>query len=220
MQPLLNIERIPAPFASMYEKACRLVIERYYVPLADEIVLEFKEGRLLDLGTGPGYLPIEIAKRAPLVTLVGLDLSLTLIRMARKNARKVGAAGRLRFEVGNAAKLRFVDHSFNRVVSTGMLHMVKDPVTVLKEARRVLKQGGEAWIYDPARVSSQIDKTLWKASFSFVEKWTHPLLSLYSRLNPPRVYTRAQIVSMIESASFKEYEIQGNEGEWRIKARK
>jgi ubiquinone/menaquinone biosynthesis C-methylase UbiE len=220
MRPRLNIARIPAPFASMYEKACRLVIERYYVPLADEIVLEFTEGHLLDLGTGPGYLPIEIAKRAPLVNLVGLDLSLPLIRMARENARRAGTAGRLRFEVGNAARLRFADNSFDRVVSTGMLHMLTNPVTVLKEARRVLKQGADALIYDPARVSSQIDKKLWKESFSFVEKWTYPLLSLYSRLNPPRVYTRAQIASMIESASFGEYEIRGNEAEWRIRARK
>jgi ubiquinone/menaquinone biosynthesis C-methylase UbiE len=220
MKQKLNIERIPAPFASIYEKACRLVVERYYEPMADEIVREFKEGHMLDLGTGPGYLPLEIAKRTPLVTVVGVDLSRPLIRMARENALKVGLAHRLRFEVGNATKLRFADDSFDRIVSTGMLHMLKDPVKMLKECHRVLKRGSEAWIYDPARVSSQIDKQRWKESFNSLERWTYPFLALYSRLNPPHVYTKAQIASMIESASFREYEIQGNTGEWRIQVKK
>jgi ubiquinone/menaquinone biosynthesis C-methylase UbiE len=106
MGPRLTVERIPALFSSIYEKACRQVIERYYRRVADEIVSELGEGRILDLGTGPGYLPIEIAGKAPLVTVTGVDLSSPFIRMAKKRALKAGLAHRLRFEVGNAAKRR------------------------------------------------------------------------------------------------------------------
>jgi len=216
----LNMERIPAPFASIYEKACRLVVERYYRRVAKDIVSEFKEGRLLDLGTGPGYLPIEIAQRAPHVTVVGVDLSRPFIRMAREKALKAGLAHRVRFEVGNAAKLRFDDDSFDRVISTGMLHMINDPVRMLRECHRVLKPGREAWIYDPARVSSQIDKKRWKESFTFLERWIYPLLALYARLNPPHVYTKERIASMIESASFKEYDMEEEAGELIIRIKK
>jgi ubiquinone/menaquinone biosynthesis C-methylase UbiE len=214
------VERIPAPFASIYEKACRLVVERYYRRVAEEIVSGFKEGRLLDLGTGPGYLPIEIAKRAPLVRVVGVDLSRPFIRMAREKARKAGLAQRVCFEVGNAGKLRFDQGSFDRIISTGMLHMLKDPVKMLEECRRVLKPGGKAWIYDPARVSSQIDKKRWKQSFTFLERCTYPLLALYARLAPPRFYSKERIASMIESASFKEYDIEEEAGELRIRIKK
>lgn len=220
MGPRLTIERIPALFASIYEKACRLVIIQYYRRVAEEIVSEFKEGRMLDLGTGPGYLPIEIAKRAPLVTVVGIDLSRPFIGMARKKASRAGLAHRVQFEAGNAKKLRFEDESFDRVISTGMLHMLRDPVKMLIECRRVLKPGGEVWIYDPARVSSQIDKKRWKNSFTSLERWTYPLLALYSRINPPHVYRREQLASMIESASFKEYEMEKDAGEWRIRLKK
>jgi ubiquinone/menaquinone biosynthesis C-methylase UbiE len=220
MAPVLTIERIPALFVSIYDKACRLVIGKYYRRVAEEIVSEFKEGRMLDLGTGPGYLPIEIAKRTPFVTVVGIDLSRPFIRMAREKASLAGLEHRVQFEVGNATKLRFEDESFDRVVSTGMLHMLKDPVKMFLECHRILKPGGEAWIYDPARVSSQINKKRWKDSFTFLERWTYPLLALYSRINPPHVYTREQLASMIESSSFKEYEMEEDAGEWRIRLKK
>ena len=62
MKSWLKIERIPGPLASSYEKATRLAIDLYYSKVADEIVSNFQQGLMLDLGTGPGYLPIEILK--------------------------------------------------------------------------------------------------------------------------------------------------------------
>ena len=216
----LSMERIPAPFASIYEKACRLAVERYYKPVAQEIVSWLREGSILDLGTGPGCLPVEIAKKAPFITVVGVDLSRPLIRMGRQKALEAGLAQRVRFEVGNATRLRFEDESFDMVVSTGMLHMLKDPLKMLGECRRVLKPGGETWIYDPARVSSQIDKKRWKESFTCFERAVYPFLGFYSRINPPQTYTGEQLASVIESASFKEYSMEEDAGEWRIRLEK
>jgi ubiquinone/menaquinone biosynthesis C-methylase UbiE len=216
----LTIERIPALFTSIYEKASRLVIGSYYSRVAEEIVSVLKEGRLLDLGTGPGYLPLEIAKKSPFVTVVGIDLSRSFIRMARRKAGWAGLEQRVRFEVGNATNLTFEDDSFDMIVSTGMLHMLRDPAGMLVECHRVLKRGGEAWIYDPARVCSQIDKTRWKGSFTSFEKWICPLLALYARINPPHVYTREHLAAMIESASFNDYKMEEHAGEWRIRLKK
>jgi ubiquinone/menaquinone biosynthesis C-methylase UbiE len=214
------IERIPAPLASLYEKATRLVIESYYSGVAGEIVSSFKEGLLLDLGTGPGYLPIEIVKRSPSIRCDGIDLSGRLIKMARSNARKAGVAGRLNFEVGNAAKLRFEDESYDMVISTGMLHMLKDPVKVLGESYRVLRWGGEAWIYDPARVSSQMNKEKWKASLNVMERLSYVLFKLYLRISPPHTYAREQVEEMIAATKFKEYEIEEEDREIKVKLRK
>jgi ubiquinone/menaquinone biosynthesis C-methylase UbiE len=214
------IERIPAPLASLYEKATRLVIESYYSGVAEEIVSDFQEGSLLDLGTGPGYLPIEIVKRSPSIRCDGIDLSGRLIKMARVNARKSGVAGRLNFEVGNAANLRFQDESYDRVISTGMLHMLKDPIKVLGECYRVLKPGGEAWIYDPARVSSQLDKEKWKASLNFIEKFSYILFKLYLRMNPPYTYSQKQVEEMVAATKFKEYEIEEEGEEIKVKLKK
>ena len=216
----MTIERIPGPMASVYEKATRMVLETYYSQVAKEIVSRLKSGVILDLGTGPGYLPIEIVKRAPSIRVDGIDLTAKLIRMAQENAMKAGVADKLHFEVGDAAELRFEHSSYDMVISTGMLHMLKDPVKVLKECYRVLKTDREVWIYDPAQVSSQIDVREWKASLTFWEKFLYRLFTLSQPINPLHTYNREQVIEMIAATDFKEYWIEEEHDEIKIKLRK
>jgi ubiquinone/menaquinone biosynthesis C-methylase UbiE len=214
------IERIPGPFAAIYEKAARMVVGTYYSHVADEVVSSLKEGLILDLGTGPGYLPIEIVKRNKLIRCDGIDLSRRLIRLARKNAVKAGVADRLRFEVGNAAKLKFDDGSYDMILSTGMLHTLKDPVKVLRECHRLLKESGQAWIFDPAKISSFIDREKWKTSLTSGENLIFRLFPLYRRINPSKTYHPEQVIAMVRASGFEDYEVREQESELRIKLRK
>ena len=220
MNKTLRIERIPAVLATSYEKATRLAIESYYQQVAEEIVADFEEGALLDLGTGPGYLPVEIAKLSPAITILAVDLSRKLIRMAGANALKAGVADRVRFEVGNAAKLRYNNDAFDMVTSTGMLHSLKNPTAVLSEMRRVLKAEGQAWIYDPARIIRYIDKNKWKASLNMRERFFLRVFGLLGLHKPISVYRRDQVIPMIEDAGFSSYAIEEGDGEIRMKLKK
>jgi ubiquinone/menaquinone biosynthesis C-methylase UbiE len=220
MKPWFKYERIPAVLASSYEKASRMVIESYYSQVADEITSHIRLGSMLDLGTGPGYLPMEIVKRAPEIYITGVDLSRRLIHTARLNAHKAGLSSQLNFEVGNSARLRFDDSVFDMVISTGMLHSLKKPVSVLKEINRVLKPGADAWIYDPANVIKYINKAKWKASLDLRERfflWFFGLLGLHK---PIAVYRKNDIIPMIEAAGFNKYKVDEREREIRIKVKK
>lgn len=220
MKKWIKIQRIPGVLASSYEKATRMVIESYYSQVAEEIVSSFSYGTILDLGTGPGYLPIEIVRRSPDIKIIGVDLSRKLIRIAQVNAANAGLSHQLKFETGNSAHLRFNDDVFEMVLSTGMLHSLKNPVAVLKEIHRVLKKGGEAWIYDPANVTPYIDKRKWKASLDLRERsflWVFRFLGLHK---PIQTYTRKQVVPMIEATDFASYDIEEKDNEIRIKLRK
>jgi len=220
MKRWFKYERIPGLLASSYEKASRMVIDGYYSKVADEIVSHIRQGSMLDLGTGPGYLPVEIVKRAPDINITGVDLSRKLIHMARINAQKAGYASQLHFEVGNSARLRFDDADFDMVISTGMLHSLKNPVNVLLEINRVLKDGANAWIYDPANVIQYIDRKKWKASLNLRERfflWIFGLLGLHK---PIAVYRKSDVVPMIEAAGFEKYEIKEGAREIRIKLMK
>jgi ubiquinone/menaquinone biosynthesis C-methylase UbiE len=220
MKHWIKIERIPGVLVSSYEKATRMVIEAYYRQVAEEIVSNFQSGDILDLGTGPGYLPIEIVRRAPDIHIIGVDLSRKLIQVAQVNAAKAGLSHQLRFEVGNSARLPYDNASYDMVISTGMLHSLKNPVAVLKEIYRVLKIGGEAWIYDPANVTTYIDIKKWKASLNFRERsflWFFKLLGLHK---PIAAYTREQVIPMIEATNFESFEIDERKNEIRIKLRK
>ena len=197
-----------------------MVIESYYSQVADEIVSSSATGTMLDLGTGPGYLPIEIVKRNPEINIVGIDLSKKLIHMAQANAAKAGLSGQLQFEVGNATNLRFDDDVFDMVISTGMLHSLRNPVKVLKEIYRVLKKGGQAWVFDPAKVASDVDRVKWKASLSFGEKFFLRLFKLLGLHKPIATYHRDEVLPMIEASGFKEYNFEEKDNEIRIKLKK
>lgn len=220
MKKWLKIERIPGLLASSYEKATRLAIDIYYSKVAEEIVLCFKQGLILDLGTGPGYLPIEIVKRSSDIKIVGLDLSRILIQMAKRNSQNAGLADRLDFQFGNAARLRFDDSSFDMVLSTGMLHSLRDPVKVFKEIYRVLKKGGEAWIYDPAKVASYIDRKKWNASLTRRERFFLRVFTALNLLRPIKTFNREQVVEMIQATDFEILSIEEEKDEIKIRLRK
>jgi ubiquinone/menaquinone biosynthesis C-methylase UbiE len=220
MKRWIKIERIPGVLASAYEKATRMVIDSYYSQIADEIASYFTSGTILDLGTGPGHLPVEIVRRRPEVRIIGIDLSKKLIEMARANAAKAGFSHQLSFEVGNSAGLHFENDAFDMVISTGMLHSLKDPVKVLKEIYRLLKDGGQAWIYDPAKVASDVDREKWIAKLSLGEKFFLRTFELLGLHNPIKTYRRDQVIPMIEASGFKDYHIEERDKEIRIKLKK
>ena len=99
----------------------------------------------MDLGSGTGYLAIEIAKAAPRTTVCGIDLSKKMVEIATRHS---AGLVNVRFELGNAANLPFEDNSIDFIVSTGSFHHWKSPVKVFDECFRVLKIGKEGWIFD------------------------------------------------------------------------
>ncbi len=220
MKEWIKIERIPGVLASAYVKATRMVIESYYRPVAREIAANLNQGTILDLGTGPGYLPVEIVKRSPTINVIGVDLSRKLIEMARLNAVKADLTERLTFKDGNAGRLEFADSSFDMVISTGMLHSLKEPVNVLQEIYRVLKTDREAWIFDPAKVASAVDRQRWKESLNLRERFFLWLFQLFGLHKPIKAYTREQAIALIEKTDFKNYQIDARDNEIRIKLRK
>ncbi len=197
-----------------------MVIDSYYRRIAAEIIDHLASGTILDIGTGPGYLPIEIASRSSKLHITGVDLSRKLIKMAQSNSAKAGLSERLSFQFGNAGNLPFDDSSFDMVISTGMLHSLKDPVKVLQEIYRVLGAGREAWVFDPARVASQVDRKKWKASLNLRERFFLQLFQIFGLHKPIRTYTREEAKALISQTDFKHYRIEAGESEIRIKLKK
>lgn len=153
MKRRFKIESIPNPGARVYSLIARKSppLRDLCLEVAEEVTSRLNSGRILDVGTGPAYLPVEIAKRAPNLEIVGIDLSPAMVAIATKNAEKRGVSDRVRVQRANAADLPFEDGYFDLVVSTLSLHHWLRPSECLKEINRVLKENGEAWIYDARR---------------------------------------------------------------------
>jgi len=209
--------KMPALLASIYDKAAKMVIDSYYIPTAEEVIAALSQirtssletdRRILDLGTGPGYLLIEIAKRVNNLQTDGIDPLLKSIKIARKNAIRAGVGDRIHFEVGDANRLRFEENSYDMIVSTGAFHELKNPVKVLNECYRVLKPGGEVFIHDPARVSAGVERKKWMDSLSFLEKVIYRLFTLFRKFKPPQTYSQKEAEEMIAATKFKQYHIE------------
>ena len=138
-------ESIPTPGAIFYNATVAKVLRKPETKIASDVVAKMRTGTVLDLGSGTGYLAVQIARRAPGLQVHGIDLSRQMVKIAGRRARGVDNA---QFVFGNAARLPFNDNSIDLVISTGASHHWKTPRLVFEECHRVLKAGGEAWIYD------------------------------------------------------------------------
>jgi ubiquinone/menaquinone biosynthesis C-methylase UbiE len=136
--------------AAGYDRIASRVFRRLYARVAADVAAAglADGGRVLDVGTGPGQVPLRIADARPRLQLDGLDLSADMIERARHNATVGGVADRMSFTVGDVAALPYPDAAFDLVVSTMSQHHWPDADAGLRELRRVLRPAGQVWIYD------------------------------------------------------------------------
>ncbi len=146
-------EKIPEFFASLYHELASLNYQ-LYIDFAKEISLEFipenADLKILDVGTGPGFLIAEIARQRPRVKIYGIDLTKEWSKYLQQNKRQ------LDFCLADVNFLPFPENYFDLITSSGVLHGLRDPEGALNECHRVLKFTGRVVIYDPIPLCHKI----------------------------------------------------------------
>jgi ubiquinone/menaquinone biosynthesis C-methylase UbiE len=176
-----------------------------YRMFVSKVASVIQEGKLLEVGSGPGYISIEIAKLLPKMGVIGLDISDTMIEIAEKNANEHGLSERVGFKKGDASKMPFEDFSFDFAVSNGSVHHWKRPVQIFNEIHRVLKPGCKAVISDLRRDASEEKIRKWEKNIdSRIMRWG-------LRHSFRESYTAPQIKEIIKDTQFTEFEIKVEE---------
>lgn len=150
MSPHVHGNR-PAMFegraSRVYDFLARRLLRGLYRRIADDLVETVPPGAdVLDVGTGPGVLLVELAGRRPDVRVTGVDLSADMITAARHNLRGFGARAEAR--VADVTELPFDDDSFDVVVTSFSMHHWDRPDGAVPELARVLRPGGRLYVYD------------------------------------------------------------------------
>jgi ubiquinone/menaquinone biosynthesis C-methylase UbiE len=145
-----------------------MVRATYRRTLAGVLSQRVSRGQGLDLGTGPGYVALEIAGRQPELQMVGLDLAAHMVARARRQAGRIGLDGRIAWPQGDGHALPFADDSFDQVISSFALHHWADPLRVFDEIARVLKPDGRYYITDVCRQPNLIQRLFAFASIPVV----------------------------------------------------
>lgn len=108
--------------------------------------------QVLDLGCGDGALSYLLAREGACVT--GVDNEELGLKFARENLQKIDPGKRLRcqFVSASAYQLPFPGENFDLVFLCEVIEHLAEPVKMLAEARRVLKQGGKFLLTTPYRL--------------------------------------------------------------------
>lgn len=116
-----------------------------YVPfLAKQCGLEFR-GRILEIGAGGGWLSAELSKLPRVVQVVVTDPSPEPLKEQAPKVFKLFAAhtDKITRMPTDFHHLDFPANHFDFVVCSAVLHRAANIVQVLREAKRVLKPGGQ-----------------------------------------------------------------------------
>ena len=154
MERILEPELMDDPKqAEAYARADFEEENQGFVERFKEYFPEFSEGTVLDLGCGPGDIPIRFAKLYPTCQVIGVDASTPMIQLGQEAVKQAGLADRstLRCERYEAvAGARVAD----AVISNSLLHHLPNPLQFWQKIRQLVRPGAPVLVMDLLRPES------------------------------------------------------------------
>ena len=131
-----------------FEKENQGFIDRFreYFP-------EFTEGHILDLGCGPGDIPVRFARALPACRITGVDASEPMIGLADVAVKQAGLADRITFRCERFQAVSMVEPA-DAAVSNSLLHHVPNPLQFWYRLRQLVKPGSPVLVMDLLRPDS------------------------------------------------------------------
>jgi len=114
---------------------------------------EFTEGHILDLGCGPGDIPVRFAQALPSCRITGVDASEPMIGLAGVAVKQAGLAARITFRCERFQAVLLVEPA-DAAVSNSLLHHVPNPLQFWYRLRQLVKPGSPVLVMDLLRPDS------------------------------------------------------------------
>jgi ubiquinone/menaquinone biosynthesis C-methylase UbiE len=198
MKPYKGIG-MKGPIAHWYARNT-INLQSQFVAYAGRIAALLAPGaRVLEVAPGPGYFAVELARLGD-YRITGLDISPTLVAIARRNAARAGLS--IDFRHGDASAMPFEEAEFDFVFCSAAFKNFTQPVRALAEIHRVLKPDARALIVDLRRDAPlpEIDAAVSKMQLSALNSLITRLT--FRHLLLKRAYTRPEILRMAEAVPF------------------
>lgn len=181
-------------FARFYDKNVRKNLKDYQNH-AREIAENINPNdTVLEIAPGPGYSSIELAKLGT-YQVTGLDISKTLVEIARKNASSLNK--KIDFIQGDAASMPFPNDNFDLIFCRAAFKNFSHPIKALDEMHRVLKPGKKAIITDLRKDVSNnvINDYVQEMQLDFFNMIITRLI--FKQMLIKRAYTKSQVHSYV-----------------------
>jgi ubiquinone/menaquinone biosynthesis C-methylase UbiE len=191
--------------ARWYDRSTRKDMERFRALAARLRTVLPQGGDMLEVAPGPGFVAIEMAKGGA-YRVTGLDVSRTMVDLARRNAAEAGVD--VAFRQGNVSAMPFADNSFDLLACSAAFKNFSEPHRALEEMHRVLRPGGTAVVLDLRRdvPMSEIGRYFRAIGLSTINRWI--TLATFRFMLLKRAYTPAQFEAMLADIPFRSKEIR------------
>ncbi len=157
---------------------------------------------IVDVGCGPGLLLRDLRQRYPHTTLFGYDITPAMIEYARNEVSFEGEHAT--FAVGDitSESLSQSDESVDLLVMVAVLHVLAEPLSVMKELKRVIKPGGTFLLHDWIRSSlpAYLDRMMENVPVEAREKAQGQMYRLFASHNK---YTTEDWLWLLDKAGFR-----------------
>lgn len=140
-------------------------------------LIDHTKGKILDIGSADGMFTKVILDKSEANEIVGIDVLRNSIEWAKNHWK---SNKKMKFKVADAHKLPFRNRDFDAVFALEVLEHVFEPVRVLQEIKRVLKDGGYVIFLVPAETF--LFKVIWYFWTKYTESriWKETHIHAYS----------------------------------------
>lgn len=141
-------------FESRYSSHPEYTLDAWKKTYIDRVLTALKplsKGTVLDIGSGSGYVAIEVAKRNKKLKVIACDLAPSSIRNIKRYAKDHSITN-LRAFISTAEELPFPNKSIDFIVANALLEHISDEKKAIKEWKRLLKTNGKIFIVTPLKL--------------------------------------------------------------------
>ncbi|NIO84631.1 MAG: methyltransferase domain-containing protein [Candidatus Aminicenantes bacterium] len=162
---------------------------------------------ILDIGSGPGFLTLLLARENPNLSVVGVDYSPTQVRAANRR-RITNQIPNCSFRQGDALNLPFQNASFDIVISVASIKHWPEGKRGLQEIRRVLAPDGTAFIGEADKDATEEEIYRFASNFTAWYVWD-PFIRWYlRRIVFGQSYTRKEAELTARAAGFSQVSVE------------
>lgn len=127
------------------------------------VIMNLIEGghyrKILDIGTGTGYLAFPLAEKYSTSVVYGIDIAETIIRKNNELVKEKGIEN-LIFQSFDGLTYPFAEESFDLIVTRYAFHHFPNINEAVCQMNQLLVKGGRALIIDPMRNKSDQNKVI------------------------------------------------------------
>jgi ubiquinone/menaquinone biosynthesis C-methylase UbiE len=168
---------------------------------------------ILDIGCGPGLLLIEIQRKIPKTTIIGLDPSLLMLDLAKKQGFKQKSKN-FNVILSTAEKVPLKSNSVDILVSRFSLPYWKSADEGFKEIYRVIKPNGKV-ILEALNFNFPRWKLFLIKCHMFINSAGKDIIK-YHIDSYKKAYTNDKIIKYLTENKFKIHKQIGSKKEWKF----